>query len=338
GAARALGRDRVRPRGHVPVLAGGGHAGGGDAGPGAGVGEAGAARGAHGRAAGDLAGAERGPGRARADGAGRSGGDPGGSVPGAGAGRRRRRGAGPGSAGRGRDRADGAAGTGSGRGRAGPRRGGRAPRRIHPGPDHGGTGVRPGGRASDGIGGGRRVRSESGRLYQRALARIPGGVNSPVRAFRAAGGDPIFVARAAGARLEDVDGNTYVDYVLSWGALRAGHAEPDIVRAIAAAAERGTSYGTPCPVEVELAELVASAVPSVEMLRFVNSGTEATMSAIRVARGATGRDVIVKFAGCYHGHADSFLVQAGSGVATLGLPDSPGVPRALAELTVTVPF
>jgi len=182
------------------------------------------------------------------------------------------------------------------------------------------------------------VRSESGRLYQRALARIPGGVNSPVRAFRAVGGDPIFVARAAGARLEDVDGNTYVDYVLSWGALLAGHAEPDIVRAIAAAAERGTSYGTPCPVEVELAELVASAVPSVEMLRFVNSGTEATMSAIRVARGATGRDVIVKFAGCYHGHADSFLVQAGSGVATLGLPDSPGVPRALAELTVTVPF
>lgn len=182
------------------------------------------------------------------------------------------------------------------------------------------------------------MRSESGRLYQRALARIPGGVNSPVRAFRAVGGDPIFVARAAGARLEDVDGNTYVDYVLSWGALLAGHAEPDIVRAIAAAAERGTSYGTPCPVEVELAELVASAVPSVEMLRFVNSGTEATMSAIRVARGATGRDVIVKFAGCYHGHADSFLVQAGSGVATLGLPDSPGVPRALAELTVTVPF
>ena len=182
------------------------------------------------------------------------------------------------------------------------------------------------------------MRSESGRLYQRALARIPGGGNSPVRAFRAVGGDPIFVARAAGARLEDVDGNTYVDYVLSWGALLAGHAEPDIVRAIAAAAERGTSYGTPCPVEVELAELVASAVPSVEMLRFVNSGTEATMSAIRVARGATGRDVIVKFAGCYHGHADSFLVQAGSGVATLGLPDSPGVPRALAELTVTVPF
>lgn len=182
------------------------------------------------------------------------------------------------------------------------------------------------------------MRSESNRLYRRALARIPGGVNSPVRAFRAVGGDPIFVARAAGARLEDVDGNTYIDYVLSWGALLAGHAEPDVVRALAAAAERGTSYGTPCPPEVELAERVASMVPSVEMLRFVNSGTEATMSAVRLARGATGRDLIVKFAGCYHGHADSFLVQAGSGVATLGLPDSPGVPRALAELTVTVGF
>lgn len=175
-------------------------------------------------------------------------------------------------------------------------------------------------------------------LFERARRRIPGGVNSPVRAFRAVGGEPLFVERAAGARVWDVDGREYVDYVLSWGALLLGHAAPEVVRAVADAAARGTSYGAPCAAEVELAEAVASLVPSVEMVRFVNSGTEATMSAVRLARAATGRDRVLKFAGCYHGHGDSFLVQAGSGVATLGLPDSPGVPAALAALTVSVPF
>jgi glutamate-1-semialdehyde 2,1-aminomutase len=163
-------------------------------------------------------------------------------------------------------------------------------------------------------------------------------VNSPVRAFRAVGGDPFFVDRAEGARLHDVDGNSYLDYVMSWGALMLGHADPAIVAALEAAAVRGTSYGAPCPAEVALAELVVDAMPSLEMVRFVNSGTEATMAAIRVARGATGRDLILKFSGCYHGHGDGFLVQAGSGVATLGLPDSPGVPAQLAALTLTAPF
>ena len=179
---------------------------------------------------------------------------------------------------------------------------------------------------------------KSSQLFKRAQAVLPGGVNSPVRAFRKVGGEPFFVRRAEGARLIDVDDNSYVDYVMSWGALMLGHAHPAIVGAVQEAAERGTSYGAPNPLEVELAELVIQMVPSMEMLRFVNSGTEATMAAVRVARAATGRNMIVKFSGCYHGHADSFLVQAGSGVATLGLPDSPGVPAELAKLTLTAPF
>jgi glutamate-1-semialdehyde 2,1-aminomutase len=182
------------------------------------------------------------------------------------------------------------------------------------------------------------MQSESARLFARAKELIPGGVNSPVRAFRAVGGEPFFVDRASGARLHDVDGKSYIDYVMSWGALMLGHANPTITSALEDALVRGTSYGAPCPAEVTLAELVVSAVPSVEMVRFVNSGTEATMAAIRVARGATGRDLIVKFSGCYHGHGDSFLVQAGSGVATLGLPNSPGVPDSMASLTLTAPF
>lgn len=180
--------------------------------------------------------------------------------------------------------------------------------------------------------------SESARLFHRAQQLIPGGVNSPVRAFGRVGAEPFFVDHAAGARLFDVDRRSYLDYVMSWGALMLGHAHPSIVRALSEAVMRGTSYGAPSGAEVELAQLVTELVPSVEMVRFVNSGTEATMSALRLARAATGRDVVVKFEGCYHGHADYFLVKAGSGVATLGLPDSPGVPRAAAELTRTVPY
>jgi glutamate-1-semialdehyde 2,1-aminomutase len=174
----------------------------------------------------------------------------------------------------------------------------------------------------------------SAQLFEAAQRIIPGGVNSPVRAFKRVGGAPFFVDRAEGARLHDVDGRAYVDYVMSWGAILLGHAHPAVTRAVSEAAQRGTSYGAPAGCEVELAQHVVNAVPSVEMVRFVNSGTEATMSAVRLARAATGRDLILKFAGCYHGHADSFLVQAGSGVATLGLPDSPGVPQALARLTL----
>ncbi|NLG63946.1 MAG: glutamate-1-semialdehyde 2,1-aminomutase [Candidatus Cloacimonetes bacterium] len=180
--------------------------------------------------------------------------------------------------------------------------------------------------------------SESARLFHRAQQLIPGGVNSPVRASGRVGAEPFFVDHAAGARLFDVDRRSYLDYVMSWGALMLGHAHPSIVRALSEAVMRGTSYGAPSGAEVELAQLVTELVPSVEMVRFVNSGTEATMSALRLARAATGRDVVVKFEGCYHGHADYFLVKAGSGVATLGLPDSPGVPRAAAELTRTVPY
>ncbi len=179
---------------------------------------------------------------------------------------------------------------------------------------------------------------ESARLFRRAKGLIPGGVNSPVRAFGRVGGEPFFVDHALGARVWDVDGNAYIDYVLSWGALILGHAHPSVVRAVKDAVERGTSYGMPAGAEVELAELVVSLVPSIEMVRFVNSGTEATMSALRLARGYTGRDLVLKFSGCYHGHGDSFLVQAGSGVATLGLPDSPGVPSDLAALTLTAPY
>ncbi len=180
--------------------------------------------------------------------------------------------------------------------------------------------------------------SRSEELFERGKTVLPGGVNSPVRAFRAVGGTPFFVARAAGARLTDVDGGTYLDYVCSWGALILGHAHPVVLDAIRGAAAAGWSYGAPCESEVELAEAVRRRMPAVEMVRFVNSGTEATMAAVRVARAATKRNVLLKFAGCYHGHADGFLVKAGSGVATLGLPDSPGVPAALAELTVTVAF
>lgn len=180
--------------------------------------------------------------------------------------------------------------------------------------------------------------TKSSELFDRAKRVLPGGVNSPVRAFRAVGGAPFFVAHAEGARLTDVDGFSYIDYVCSWGPLILGHAHPGVLQAVREAAERGWTYGTPCEAEVELAEEVQRRMPSLEVMRFVNSGTEATMTAVRLARAATGRDLIVKFDGCYHGHADGFLVKAGSGVATLGLPDSPGVPASLANLTLTAPF
>jgi glutamate-1-semialdehyde 2,1-aminomutase len=180
--------------------------------------------------------------------------------------------------------------------------------------------------------------TRSSELFDRAKRVLPGGVNSPVRAFRAVGGTPFFVARGRGARLTDVDGREYVDYVCSWGALILGHAPATVLDAIGQAAQRGWTYGAPCEPEVELAEEVRRRMPSLEMMRFVNSGTEATMAAVRLARAATGRQLIIKFDGCYHGHADSFLVKAGSGVATLGLPDSPGVPSELARLTLTAPF
>ena len=175
-------------------------------------------------------------------------------------------------------------------------------------------------------------------LFQSAQRLIPGGVNSPVRAFRGVGGTPFFVARASGARIEDVDGRSYLDFLGSWGPLILGHAAPAVVEALAEAAPRGTSYGAPTAAEVEMAELIARAVPSMEMVRLVSSGTEAAMSAIRLARGATGRDLVVKFDGCYHGHADSLLVKAGSGGVTFGVPDSRGVPAPLAALTVALPF
>ncbi len=179
---------------------------------------------------------------------------------------------------------------------------------------------------------------DSESLFAAAQRVIPGGVNSPVRAFRGVGGTPFFVARAEGARLVDVDGRSYLDFLGSWGPLILGHAAPAVVEAVAEAAQRGTSYGAPTAGEVEMAEVISAAVPSMEMVRLVSSGTEAAMSAIRLARGATGRDVIVKFDGCYHGHADSLLVKAGSGGATFGVPDSLGVPAALAALTLTAPF
>ncbi|MFQ5678686.1 MAG: glutamate-1-semialdehyde 2,1-aminomutase [Gemmatimonadota bacterium] len=175
-------------------------------------------------------------------------------------------------------------------------------------------------------------------LWERAQGVMPGGVSSPVRAFGAVGGAPFFARRGKGAYLYDTKGNRYLDYVLSWGPLILGHAHPEVVDAVQRAAADGLSYGTPTRAEVELAEKVVEWFPSVEMVRFVSSGTEATMTAIRLARGATGREIVLKFDGCYHGHGDAFLVAAGSGVATFGLPDSPGVPSALSRLTVTVPF
>jgi glutamate-1-semialdehyde 2,1-aminomutase len=178
----------------------------------------------------------------------------------------------------------------------------------------------------------------SARLFARAKNVIPGGVNSPVRAFRGVGGDPRFIVRGKGARIVDADGNHYIDYVLSWGPLVLGHAHPAVVQAIAAAARDGTSFGAPCPAEIELAERIRAAIPSVERVRMVNSGTEAVMSAIRLARAFTGRTKVIKFAGCYHGHADLLLVQAGSGVATLSLPDSPGVPPAAVADTLVARY
>jgi glutamate-1-semialdehyde 2,1-aminomutase len=180
------------------------------------------------------------------------------------------------------------------------------------------------------------TRSEE--LFARALKRIPGGVSSPVRAFKAVGGTPLFIDRAEGARVWDADGRAYVDYVGSWGPMILGHAYPPVVDAVRKAALRGTSYGAPCAAEVELAERVVRLMPSVEKLRFVSSGTEATMSALRVARGFTGRRKILKFEGCYHGHADGLLVAAGSGVATLGIPGSPGVPEGTVADTLVAPF
>ncbi|MDA2932123.1 glutamate-1-semialdehyde 2,1-aminomutase [Nitrospinae bacterium AH-259-F20] len=178
----------------------------------------------------------------------------------------------------------------------------------------------------------------SARLFAKARELIPGGVNSPVRAFKAVGSEPRFIARAEGSRIFDADGNAYIDYVASWGPMIVGHAHPSVVAALQDAVERGTSYGAPTDLEVTLAEMVVEAVPSVEMVRMVNSGTEATMSAIRLARGATGRDKIIKFAGCYHGHADGLLVEAGSGATTLGVPTSPGVPVDYARNTITLAF
>lgn len=179
---------------------------------------------------------------------------------------------------------------------------------------------------------------ESGKLFRKALKIIPGGVNSPVRAFKAVGGNPLFIKKARGSRIYDVDGNEYIDYVLSWGPMILGHAHPVVVKALKSAVERGTSYGAPTALEIQLAELIIKTYPSIEKIRMVNSGTEATMSAIRVARGFTGRDKIIKFEGCYHGHADGLLVKAGSGATTFGVPDSPGVPKSYAKNTITLPF
>ena len=175
-------------------------------------------------------------------------------------------------------------------------------------------------------------------LFLQAKRVIPGGVNSPVRAFQAVGGTPIFIRGAAGSRVVDEDEREYIDYIASWGPMILGHGRPEVVAAIREAAGRGTSYGAPTLAEIAMAERIVSAFPSVETVRMVSSGTEATMTAIRLARGWTGREKIVKFIGCYHGHADSLLVKAGSGVATLGIPGSPGIPRSLAELTIPIPF
>ncbi len=182
------------------------------------------------------------------------------------------------------------------------------------------------------------MRDASRRAFARARAVLPGGVNSPARAFGAVGGEPVVIASGSGARLRDLDGNDYLDLVMSWGPLLRGHAHPDVLGALAAAAAKGTSFGAPTEAETALAELVVERVPSLEMVRFVNSGTEATMSAIRLARGVTGRDDIVKFSGCWHGHADCFLIAAGSSALSLGAPDSPGVPAAFARHTLVAAY
>jgi len=180
--------------------------------------------------------------------------------------------------------------------------------------------------------------ARSRKLFEEAKKHIPGGVNSPVRAFRSVGGEPLFIKKAKGSKIVDADGKTYIDYVLSWGPMILGHTHPKVTAALKKAIANGTSFGAPTELEVTLAKMVKKAFPSIEMVRMVSSGTEATMSAIRAARGFTGRDKILKFDGCYHGHADSLLVKAGSGVATFGLPDSPGVPADLARLTLTVAY
>ncbi len=185
-----------------------------------------------------------------------------------------------------------------------------------------------------------KVRSDerSKAAFEKAKQVIPGGVNSPVRAFKSVGLTPVYVDRAAGSRVYDIDGNSYIDYVLSWGPLIMGHAHPEVVEALKRTAEKGTSFGAPTELETKMAELVVERMPSVDIVRMVNSGTEATMSALRLARGYTKRQKILKFEGSYHGHADSLLIKAGSGVATLGLPDSPGVPESVATHTITVPY
>lgn len=180
--------------------------------------------------------------------------------------------------------------------------------------------------------------SNSNKLFEQAKKIIPGGVNSPVRACRAVGGNPIFITKASGSSLWDADGNEYVDFVSSWGPMIAGHAHPDIVAAVCKTAALGTSYGAPTPGEIDLAAMVVEAMPAIEKVRFVNSGTEATMSAVRLARGYTGKKIVVKFDGCYHGHADSFLVKAGSGIITLGIPGSPGVPDDVVKHTISIPY
>lgn len=184
----------------------------------------------------------------------------------------------------------------------------------------------------------RRKEQLSKTAFERAKRVIPGGVNSPVRAFKSVGLTPAFIEEGSGSKIKDIDGNTYIDYIGSWGPLILGHAHPEVVAAIKQAVEKGTSFGAPTLIETKMAELVCDRVPSIEIVRMVNSGTEATMSALRLARGYTGRNKIVKFEGSYHGHADSLLIKAGSGVATLGLPDSPGVPQTVASNTITVPY
>jgi len=180
--------------------------------------------------------------------------------------------------------------------------------------------------------------TKSKELFTKAKRIIPGGVNSPVRAFKAVGGNPLFIKSAKGSKIYDVDGNEYIDYVLSWGPMIIGHAHPVVTRALQKAAEKGTSYGAPTPLEIELTQMIRRAYPSMDVVRMVSSGTEATMSAIRAARGFTGRDKIIKFEGCYHGHADGLLVKAGSGAATFGVPTSPGVPKDYARNTITLPY